>query len=103
MSNYGWWTWPQPEPGRTAAPKDDNLVCQGDSCAWFAWAFVLIETSLLTGASMPLNFYPAAAIERVRQREAGANNDRQEQFATIVAASLAVLIVAAIAVLMGMV
>lgn len=64
---------------------------------------VFIETNLLTGASMPLIFHLAAAVERVRQDEAAANTDRQEQFVTVAAASLAVLIVAVIAVLMGMV
>ncbi|HEY6700409.1 MAG TPA: hypothetical protein VI137_06245 [Pseudolabrys sp.] len=52
---------------------------------------------------MQLYFYSAAAVERARQGEAAANIDRQEQVVTVVAASLAVLIVAAIAVLMGMV
>jgi len=80
-----------------------TLSVRAIRCAWFAWAFVLIETSLLTAASMQLYFYSAAAVERARQGEAAANIDRQEQVVTVVAASLAVLIVAAIAVLMGMV
>lgn len=49
---------------------------------------------------MSLNFHPTAP-EMADGREIGAHRDRREQLVTVVAASLAVLIVAAIAVLMG--
>lgn len=61
-----------------------------------------IERCLFTGAPMPLNFPTAAAVERTEQAETGAYAERREQLFTVVAASLAVLIVAAIAVLIGM-
>jgi hypothetical protein len=51
---------------------------------------------------MSLNFPTAAAVERTEQAETGAYTERREQLFTVVAASLAVLIVAAIAVLIGM-
>ena len=47
---------------------------------------------------MPLGFHPTS----VERGESGAYTDRQEQIVTVVAASTAVLIVAAIAVLMGL-
>jgi len=47
---------------------------------------------------MPLGFHPAS----VERGEADGFIDRQEQIVTVVAASTAVLIVAAIAVLMGL-
>jgi len=49
---------------------------------------------------MSLDFHPAAP-ETADQQAIGAHRDRREQLVTVVAASLAVLIVAAIAVLMG--
>jgi hypothetical protein len=52
------------------------------------------------GAPMSLNFHPTAP-EMADGQEIGAHRDRREQLVTVVAASLAVLIVAAIAVLMG--
>jgi hypothetical protein len=79
--------------------KNDNLVDQGDSCAWVRVAYSrVIGNDLLTGACMPLGFHPAV----VERGEADAHTDRQEQIVTVVAASTAVLIVAAIAFLMGM-
>jgi hypothetical protein len=51
---------------------------------------------------MPLNFSTAAAVERTEQAETGAYAERREQLFTVVAASLAVLMVATIAVLIGM-
>ncbi len=48
-----------------------------------------------------LDFYSASSLEPTHQ-EIAAHSDRREQLVTVVAASLAVLIVAAIAVLMGM-
>ena len=47
---------------------------------------------------MPLGFHPAS----VEWGEAGTYTDRQEQVVTVIAASTAILVVAAIAVLMGM-
>ena len=47
---------------------------------------------------MPLGFHPAS----VERGEAGEYTDRQEQVVTVLAASTAILVVAAIAVLMGM-
>ena len=47
---------------------------------------------------MPLGFHSTA----VERGASGAYTDRQEQIVTVVAASTAVLIVAAIAVLMGL-
>jgi len=47
---------------------------------------------------MPLGFHPTA----VERGESGAYTDRQEQVVTVIAASTAILVVAAIAVLMGM-
>jgi hypothetical protein len=47
---------------------------------------------------MPLGFHPAS----VERGEAGAYTARQEQVVTVIAASTAILVVAAIAVLMGM-
>jgi hypothetical protein len=58
----------------------------------------VIEMNLLTGACMPLGFHPAS----VEPGEAGAYTDRQEQIVIVIAASTAILVVAAIAVLMGM-
>jgi hypothetical protein len=49
---------------------------------------------------MSLYFHPTAP-ETADGQEIGAHRDRREQLVTVVAASLAVLIVAAIAVLMG--
>ena len=49
---------------------------------------------------MLLDFH-AAASETADGQEIGGHRDRREQLVTVVAASLAVLIVAAIAVLMG--
>jgi hypothetical protein len=49
---------------------------------------------------MSLDFHPAAP-ETADRQEIGAHRDRREKLVTVVAASLAVLIVAAIAVLMG--
>ena len=50
---------------------------------------------------MSLDFHLTAP-EMADGQEIGAHRDRREQLVTVVAASLAVLIVAAIAVLMGM-
>ena len=50
---------------------------------------------------MPLGFY-SAALEPAAHQEVGAHDERGEQHVTMLAASMAVLIVAAIAVLMGM-
>jgi len=47
---------------------------------------------------MPLGLHPAS----VERGEAGAYTDRQEQVMTVIAASTAILVVAAIALLMGM-
>jgi len=47
---------------------------------------------------MSLGFHPAS----VERGEAGTYTDRQEQVVTVIAASTAILVVAAIAVLMGM-
>jgi len=49
---------------------------------------------------MLLDFHPTAP-ETADGQEIGAHRDRREQLVTVVATSLAVLIVAAIAVLMG--
>jgi hypothetical protein len=49
---------------------------------------------------MLLDFHPTAS-ETADCQEIGGHRDRREQLVTVVAASLAVLIVAAIAVLMG--
>jgi hypothetical protein len=54
--------------------------------------------NLFTGACMPLGFHPVS----VEQLEADGYTDRQEQIVTVIAASTAILVVAAIAVLMGM-
>ena len=51
---------------------------------------------------MLLNFHSALPAEPDAYQEIAANNDRRERLVTVVAASLALLIVAAIAVLMGM-
>jgi len=50
---------------------------------------------------MPLGFH-FAALERATHQGAGAHDEQRERLVTMFAASLAVLIVAAIAVLMGM-
>ncbi|HVI12298.1 MAG TPA: hypothetical protein VM822_05455 [Pseudolabrys sp.] len=47
---------------------------------------------------MPLDFHPAS----VKQGETGVYTDRQEQVVTVIVATAAILVVAAIAVLMGM-
>jgi len=49
---------------------------------------------------MPMGFYSAAS-EPAAHQEVGAHDERHERLVTMLAASLAVLIVAAIAVLMG--
>jgi hypothetical protein len=51
---------------------------------------------------MLLNFRSASSSEAAGYQESAAHIDRRERLVTVVAASLAVLIVAAIAVLMGM-
>jgi len=47
---------------------------------------------------MPLGLHPAS----VQREEAGAYTDRREQVMTMIAATTAILVVAAIALLMGM-
>jgi hypothetical protein len=47
---------------------------------------------------MSLGFHPAS----VERGDSGAYTDRQEQVVTVIAASAAILVVAAIAVLMGL-
>ena len=80
-------------------PKDANLVDQGDSGAWVRVACLrVIEMNLFTGACMRLGFHPAS----VERGEADGFIDRQEQIVTVLAASTGILVVAAIAVLMGM-
>jgi hypothetical protein len=51
---------------------------------------------------MPLDFHSAASAQSSDNAGAGSQVDRRERLVTALAASLAVLIVAAIAVLMGM-
>ncbi len=51
---------------------------------------------------MLLDFYSGASAEPDGHQESGQHADRREQLVTAVAASLAVLVVAAIAVLLGM-
>jgi hypothetical protein len=51
---------------------------------------------------MSLDFHSAAPAQSANNVGAGSQIDRREQLVTALAASLAVLIVAAIAVLMGM-
>jgi hypothetical protein len=79
-------------------PKDANLVDQGDSGAWVRVACLRVEMNLFTGACMPLGFHPTSA----ERGEADGFIDRQEQIVTVLAASTDILVVAAIAVLMGM-
>jgi hypothetical protein len=50
---------------------------------------------------MPLGFHLAAS-ELAAHHEVGAHDERRERLVTMFAASLAVMVVAAIAVLMGM-
>ena len=54
------------------------------------------------GRPLLLDFHSALSSESAGYQEIVAHNDRRERLVTVVAASLAVLIVAAIAVLMGM-
>ena len=54
-----------------------------------------------SGALMPLGFHFAAS-EPAAHHGIGAHDERRERLVTMFAASLAVMIVAAIAVLMGM-
>ena len=61
-------------------------------------AFARYRMNLFTGACMPLGFHPAA----VERGEADGFIGRQEQIVTVLAASTGILVVAAIAVLMGM-
>ena len=104
VSSCGLWTWPRSEPRRNGhLQRDDILLCRGRFVRLVRVGVRVYRNEPTHGASMPLNFHSAAAVERVRQGEAAANTDRQEQFVTVAAASLAVLIVAVIAVLMGMV
>ncbi len=79
-------------------PKDANLVDQGDSGAWVRVPCLRVEMNPFTGACMPLGFHPAS----VERGEADGFIDRQEQIVTVLAASTGILVVAAIAVLMGM-
>jgi len=51
---------------------------------------------------MLFEFHSASQAEPANDERAGQHTDGREQFITVVAASLSVLIVAAIAVLMGM-
>jgi hypothetical protein len=51
---------------------------------------------------MLLDFHSVSSSQLAAYQEIAAHNDRRERLVTVVAASLAVLIVAAIAVLMGM-
>lgn len=51
---------------------------------------------------MSFEFHSASQAEPVGDERAGQHTDGREQFITVLSASLAVLIVAAIAVLMGM-
>ena len=51
---------------------------------------------------MLLDFHSVSSAEPTGYQEIAAHNDRRDRLVTAVAASLAVLIVAAIAVLMGM-
>lgn len=91
--------WPRLSRAEGRTPKDANLVGQGDSGARVRAACLrVIEMNLFTGACMPLGFHPAS----VERGDAGAYTDRQEQIVTVLAASTAILVVAAIAVLMGM-
>jgi len=82
--------------------NSDNLVDQGDSCARVRVGVLAHHRNdaFFKGAPMSLYFHPTAP-ETADGQEIGAHRDRREQLVTVVAASLAVLIVAAIAVLMG--
>jgi hypothetical protein len=83
--------------------NSDNLVDQGDSCARVrvgVLAHHRNDAFFKGGAPMSLDFRLTAP-ETADGQEIGAHRDRREQLVTVVAASLAVLIVAAIAVLMG--
>ena len=51
---------------------------------------------------MLLDFHRASSVETAGYQESGQRAERREQLVTAVAASLAVLVVAAIAVLLGM-
>jgi hypothetical protein len=59
-----------------------------------------IEMAPFQGGLMSLNFYSAGS-RKADRLETGVLGNRREQLVTVVAASLAVLIVAAIAVLLG--
>ena len=82
--------------------NSDNLVDQGDSCARVRVGVLAHHRNdaFFKGAPMLLDFHPTAS-ETADGQEIGGHRDRREQLVTVVAASLAVLIVAAIAVLMG--
>ena len=86
----------------SATRNSDNLLDQGDSRARVRVGVLAHHRNVafFKGAPMSLDFH-AAAPETADHQEIGAHRDRREQLVTVVAASLAVLIVAAIAVLMG--
>ena len=93
------WTWPRFEGAERR--QQQTMITFVDSAIrapGFVWRVFARHRNLLLGACMPLGFHPTA----VERGESGAYTNRQEQIVTVVAASTAVLIVAAIAVLMGL-
>ena len=61
-----------------------------------------IETMPIQGAPMSLDFHSTSPAQPAGYQEIGQHTNRRERLITMLATSLAVMIVAAIAVLMGM-
>jgi hypothetical protein len=101
VSNCAWLIWPQVEVRAAKHGISGNLVGEGDSCARICLRlFAHHRNDALKGVvPMSLDFHSSVSDTVLEEFP---DNERRERIVTVIVATLAVLVVATIALLMGM-